>query len=78
MLFLSLFELYPVFPITSIPVLLEQHLAGCLKVLFSPGDEEPQAVLRFWDPLLNALHDNLLLGAYPHCSIELQVRELLC
>lgn len=59
----------------SVPVQLEQHLSLCLRVLFSPGKEEPQAVLRFWEHMLDVLHDNLLLGAYPHCTVELQVRN---
>ena len=61
--------------LASVPAQLEQHLSRCLRVLFSPGKEESQAVLRFWEHLLDVLHDNLLLGAYSHCTVELQVRD---
>ena len=63
------------YSLASVPAQLEQHLSRCLKVLFSPGKKEPQVVLRFWEHLLDVLHDNLLLGAYSHCTVELQVRD---
>ena len=63
--------------VISVAIGLETSLAVCLKTLFLQEHGFTRVVHRFWKPMLDALTEYVVKGAYSHCCEELQVRSLV-